>query len=291
MSKRDEILSALAEIQFLSSPAMGALDVMNNPDATPAQISRELEVDPALTLSILRFANSSYFGCASQVHTVRDAVVRLGVATISRMLFLSSARQFSTRPVLGYGLPAGSLWNNMVSTAVASDLLAKTLQIEAPHYTFTAGLLHNIGKLVLGTYLEVDCAPILQQVEQDNISFDQAERQILGIDHAEVGATLLRQWSVPEEIVDVVRWYLDPEQCPGDKVAVDLVHVAHALSLMAGTGLGIDGLCYNLCKSSERRLGVSVGTVELILSELHDGTAQLAQTDSSEEGTWTEYDE
>ncbi len=276
MSKRDEILSALGDIEFLSSPAIGALDVMNNPDSSSDQISRALEIDPALTVNILRFANSAYFASPTKIHTVKEALVRLGVGTISRMLFLSAGSQISDYPVQGYGLPAGSLWESMISTAVASNLLAKTLKIRPPHYTFTAGLLHNIGKLVLGTYLEVDADPICKIVNEKNIPFDKAEQLVLGIDHAEVGATLLEQWSIPEELVHVVRWYLEPDLCPGDKMAVDLVHAASAISLMCGTGLGVDGLCYDVCSSSEERLGISVKDVEFVMCELQDEIHRLS---------------
>jgi HD-like signal output (HDOD) protein len=277
MSKRDEILDALGDIEFLSTPAVGALDVMNNPDASPDDIGRVLEIDPALTLNLLRFANSAYFGCSTQIHTVREAVVRLGVNVISRMLLLSSTNQFSEQPLKGYGLPAGSLWDSMISTAVATDILAKNLKIRPPHYTFTAGLLRNVGKLVMGTYLEVDSDPICRLVADENISFDEAERRILGIDHAEVGGALLQKWGIPEEIVQTVRWYLDPDQCPGDKVAVDLVHAAGVISLMAGSGLGVDGLCYDVCKSSEERLGVTIHAVEMVLCNLPDEITRLTQ--------------
>lgn len=268
MSRRDEILSALADIEFLSSPATTALQLMSDPNATPMEIGRALELDPALTTNILRFANSAYFGCSNKVLTVKDAVIRLGIAIISRMLFLSSAQQFSSKPVRGYGLAPGGLWDSMISTAVGTDLLAKTLGIRPPHYAFTVGLLHNIGKIVLGTYLEVDSRPICLMVEDENIPFDEAERIVLGIDHAEVGAALLSRWAIPKEIVHAVRWYLDPDQCSDDKVVVDLVHVANAISLMAGSGLGIDGLCYNMCESSQKRLGINAETIQLVLCDL-----------------------
>jgi HD-like signal output (HDOD) protein len=277
MSKRDEILSALKEIQLLSSPAQGALQVMRRPDATPEEIEQVLSLDPALTANLLRFANSVYFGCRSQVYTVKEAVVRLGLNMVSRMLMLSCASQFSSLPVRGYGLREGSLWDSMLSTAVATDLLATSLQIKPPAFTFTAGLLSGIGKLVLGTYLEMESTPIWNLVEEENISFDEAERGLLGIDHAEVGAALLEQWFLPEELVQVVRWGLTPDLCPGDKVAVDLVHTASFISMMSGAGLGLAGLGYDINKSSGERLGLAVHTVEEVLSHVQDEVHHLMQ--------------
>jgi HD-like signal output (HDOD) protein len=277
MSKRDEILCALEDIELLSSPAVGAMDVMNNPNASPDDIGRALTVDPALTVNLLRFANSAYFGCNYKVLTVKDAVVRLGVNVVSRMLLLTSSMQFSNRPVAGYGLEAGSLWDSMISTAVATDLLAKSLKIRPPAYAFTAGLLQNIGKLVLGSSLEVDAGPISELVIEKGIPFDEAERMVLGIDHAEVGAILLEKWSIPEEIVNAVRWSLDPDQCPGDKMVVDLVHAAGTLSMMAGAGLGVDGMGYAACQSTEERLGITDDVIEFVLGNLQDEVQKLMQ--------------
>jgi len=277
MNRRNEILSGLKNIERLNSPATGALQLIKDPNVSHDKVARVLKLDPALTASVLRFANSAYFGCSREIHTVKEAIVRLGMNTITRMLFLSSAKQFSVRPVQGYDLAPGVLWNSMISTAVGTDILADDLRIEAPPCTFTAGLLHNIGKLVLGTYLEVDAEPILDTARKQNIPFDEAERQVLGTDHAEVGAELLRQWHLPDSIVNAVRWYHDPDSCPGDRTAVDLIHVADIITMMAGSGLGIDGLQYDVCKGSEQRLEITIQIVERTLCRLQDKVLEICQ--------------
>ncbi len=277
MSKRDEILDSLGGIKFLSSSALGAMNVMKDPDASFEEVGRAIEVDPAMTTNVLRFANSAYFGCSCAIHTVREAVVRLGVNKISRMLLLTSTRQFTTRESRGYGLPSGSPWDTMISSAVSTDVLAKVLKIRSPSYTFTAGLLHNIGKMVLGDNLGIDPEPMYKMVEDEKIPFNEAEKNILGIDHVEVAAALLEKWSIPKDIVKTVRWCLEPDQCPGDKLAVDLVHASNVISLMASNWLGVDRLKYQVCDSSEKRLGVREDTGEQVLSFLNDEILRLTQ--------------
>ena len=276
MSFRKEILEAVKEIEFLSSPAMGALAALNNPDASPEEVSRTLELDPALTTEILRFANSAYFGCSRQIETVREAVIRLGFATVTRMVFMSSTRKIAEKPVRGYDLGPGELWKSMVSTAVGTELLAGELNKRPPPYAFTAGLLHNIGKIVLGTHLEVDATVTCELAERENIPFNEAERRILGLDYAEVGAVLLEQWNLPDNLVNAVRWHLDPDQCPGDQTAVDLVHVSNALVMLSGCGLGADGLSYAVSEASMERLGLSLEMIELAVSHLDDEVQKLS---------------
>jgi putative nucleotidyltransferase with HDIG domain len=277
MSRRNEILAALEEIELLSSPALSAIQVINNPDTDGETAARALELDPALTSNVLRFANSAYFGCSRGIHTVREAVVRLGMKTISRMLFMSEASQWARRPVRGYDLAPKMLWDHLISTAVATEILAKKVRLKAPNYAFTAALLHDIGKIVLGTYLEVDAEPILALAVHENIPFDEAEFRVLGINHAEAGAELLRHWNLPAGIVDAVRWHHAPNLYSGEKLTVDLIHVADVISMMAGTGLGVDGLNYAVCPESEKRLGINITIVEQVLCELQDEVSKLGQ--------------
>jgi HD-like signal output (HDOD) protein len=277
MSKRDEILSSLDDIKFLSTSTMGAMKVMKDPEASYEEIGRAIEVDPAMTTNVLRFANSAYFACSCEIHTVREAVVRLGVNKISRMLLLTSTRQFTTVENKGYGLPVGNPWDTMISSAVTTDVLANVLNIRPPNYTFTAGLLQNIGKMVLGNNLNIDPEPIHCLVENEGISFGQAEREILGVDHVEVSSVLLEKWGIPGDIVQTVRWCLEPDECPGSKVAVDLVHAANVISLMASNWLGVDRLGYRVCDSSEERLGVQEDTGDLVLGHLNDEILRLTQ--------------
>lgn len=282
MSWRKEILDALHGVEFLSSPAMGALTALNNPDSKPEEISRMLEMDPALTAEILRFANSAYFGCARQIETVREAVVRLGFSTVTRMLLMSSTRKVAEKPVKGYDLGPGELWSSMISTAVGTELIAKELNLRAPPVAFTAGLLHNIGKIVLGTHLELDATVTCELAERENIPFDEAERRVIGVDYAEVGAELLRLWELPENLVNTVRWHLDPDQYDGDKKAVDLVHVANAFVMLSGCGLGADGLNYKLNEHAVERLGLDQDTIELTMCNLQDEVEKLTVPNGSE---------
>ena len=135
--------------------------------------------------------------------------------------------------------------------------LSTSLGVAAPNYVFTAGLLHDVGKIVLGTFVEVDPAPILGLAFDQGLSFEEAEREVLGIDHAEVGAALLEHWGLPGPIAEAVRCHHHPAKVNGDPLVADLVHVADVLALMAGLGTGSDGLHYRPAAESLERLEVT----------------------------------
>ena len=276
MSKRAEILNALSSVDHLASPSMAAIRVLNDTNVDRDKLLRVLAMDPALTTNLLRFANSAYFGYSRAIHSVNEAVVRLGLRAIRRILYLSMSSSMATQSVQGYDLPPKELWHHLVTSAVCTEILTKKAGIKPSETAFTAALLHDIGKLVMGTYLVVDADPIMTVAQEKNISFDEAEMEVLGITHAEVGAELLARWNLPKKIVETVRWHHDPDNFPEeDKKDVDIVHLADSISIMAGTGLGIDGLRYNVSENAEKRLNCNVQTVELVLCELQEEAAKL----------------
>lgn len=275
MSRRDEILDALGHVELLTSPAMGAMQIINDVSASNEEIARALELDPALTANVLRFANSAYFGRTMKVETVKDALTRLGINVVARMLYMSIASQVSAKPVVGYDLDAGQLWPHLLASAVGTELLGARLKKRVPNYAFTAGLLHDIGEMVLGTFLEVDAEPICKLAYEENISFDQAEIEILGINHAEVGALLAEQWNLPTSISNVIRWHHEPDKFEGDQLVVDLVHTADIISMMQGTGLGIDGMHYTFSENTQERLGLKRSTIDYVICNLLDEVQKL----------------
>ena len=162
-------------------------------------------------------------------------------------------------PVNGCDLSSGDLWDHLVGTAIGSVKLAQTLKLKIPSYTFTAALTHDVGKVVLGTFVEVNAESIRELAYQEKMSFERAERKVLGIDHAEVGALLLEHWDLPEDLVDVVRWHHQPEDYRGkDPRAANVVHVANVLCLMAGVGAGLDALSYKPSRHAMEHLGLDI---------------------------------
>jgi len=172
-------------------------------------------------------------------------------------------------PVAGYDLSGGDLWDHLVGTAIGSIKLAQTLGLEVPGYTFTAALTHDVGKLVLGTFVEVNAELIRALAYEEKMPFEEAEQKVLGIDHAEVGARLLEHWNLPEYLVEVVRWHHQPEKCRGtDPRAANVVHVANVLCLMAGVGAGLDALSYRPSSHSMEQLGMEIMLLDDIVYDI-----------------------
>lgn len=268
MSRREEILSKTREVPSLPSAAVRVVELLQDSNFNIAEITKTIEYDAGLTSNVLRLANSAYFGCPRTVSSVKDAIVRLGTNSVFPLVVGSAVGPMMNKAVIGYDLSPGELWEHSIAVAGGAKKLATFLGSRPPEFVFTAAMLHDIGKVVLGAFVEVDAGPIIDLAFEQRVAFDEAERRILGIDHAEVGAVLLEAWNLPADLVELIRWHHQPDQYPGEKLLADLLHVADELSIVCGIGAGADGLNYRSSKGVGDRLNLNTKAIEEVACQV-----------------------
>jgi putative nucleotidyltransferase with HDIG domain len=254
---RNNILAKVRTVPSIPSVVVKLRQYLSDPDVSFDELAKVIEYDPGLTANLLQLANSAYFGWSGRIKTVKEAITRLGTNRIFQMVLCMSVAPLVRKPVKGYDMESNGLWKHSIAVAVCAEQLAQILKIPNSEEAFTAGLLHDMGKILLGTFVEVDDEPIKDLVRDEGVSFNEAERQVLGIDHAEAAAELLQYWKLPENVVAAARWHHEPEEADGKhRDIVDLVHVADILCIRMGWGIGSDGPLYCLNEVAEERLGV-----------------------------------
>ena len=268
MSRRDEVMSKIPDIESMPAAAAEATKLLSDPESDMADIERVIEYDPGLTSNLLRMANSAYYGVPEPIGSVRNAIVRMGTYQIYQMIVSWGFSSLARQGVPGYRLTPGKLWEHSIGVAVGAEQISSDLSFQSADHAFTAGLLHDIGKIVLGTFVEEDIDSILQIVNQEKTSFEVAERQVLGVDHAEVGAALLEHWDFPTDIVEACRWHHQPESLTDESPVLDLVHVADSICLMGGIGVGIDEAHYQTSPKIVSRLNLEAAMTDKIVSEI-----------------------
>ncbi|MCA8958350.1 MAG: HDOD domain-containing protein [Planctomycetes bacterium] len=260
------MLKSVQEVEVLPSSAVEIVRIAQDPEADAGQVERAIALDPVLTARVLKMANSSLLGGRAETRTVRDAVVRLGSGRVIAAALDSGP--LAAAPVEGYELRPGALWEAAAATALTAEELARACGTRAPREVFTAALLCDLGKLVLGPFVCRHRDAIMALAFEGDHAFDAAEREVLGIDHAEVGALLLERWQLPAEIVQIVRWHHLPSSCDESmRGPTDLVHAAEHLCAMAGLGSGVDGTQYRADPATVTRLGLKPSVVEAVLCE------------------------
>ena len=262
---------------FPSMPGAAAkmLSLLNNPDISISQIEEILRFDQGLTANVLRLTNSAYFGFSAKIGSVRQAVVLLGAKRLIQLVLTSCVHSVMQKSVEGYDLPAGELWRHSIAVSVAAEALVKELRIPVADFVFTAALLHDVGKLALSDFVEGDLQKI-EETASPGIPFEVAEQFVLGIDHAEVGALILENWSFPPEIVRAVQWHHAPDAVEKTDSLIDIVHVANVLSLMVGNGMGREGLRYQPSAAATKRLGLKPFQLEKVVSQTCQWVSELS---------------
>lgn len=263
MISKEKILAAVDEVPSLPSVVIQLRQYLKDPDVNFDALSHVIQHDPGLTANILQLANSAYFGWSRTINSVREAITRLGTDRIFQMVLCMSVAPLVRKPIHGYDTDSEGLWEHSIATAICAEQVALQLRRGMAGEAFTSGLLHDLGKIVLGTFVEVDDQPIKAVVIDRGLPFNEAEAEVLGIDHAEVAGVLLQRWNLPDAVVSAARWHHRPEGSdPGHRELAALIHVADSICLRMGWGTGSDAEHYRVCPEAFTSLGVTEAHIE-----------------------------
>jgi len=263
-----EIVERVRVLPHLPTTILRLVNVVSDPSSTLRQIVETIRYDQVITADVLRLCNSAYFGLARSVESLDDAVRLLGTVKILQLVMAAHSRAILNRPQAGYGLPAGALWTHSVAVALGAQSLARPLRLTQVGLLFTAGLLHDVGKVALNEYVGREYAEIARRVTDMHMTFCEAERDVLGFTHPEVGARLAESWSLPEAIARCIRHHHEPETLPEPDALVDAVHLSDAVCLLMGVGGGDDSLCYRTDPEVLERHGLTQFDLELLGADL-----------------------
>jgi len=276
------ILDDVKSFPSMPAAALKLLTLLKDENTSNTQIEQILRYEPGLTANILKLTNSAFFGLPKQIGSIRQAILMIGWKKLIQIVLASCVSAIIDKPVQGYDLSPGDLWRHSIAVSVASETLVKELKLSVSEEVFTAALLHDVGKMVLGRYVKEDIA-LIDGEELQDVPFEQVERSIFGIDHAEIGANILKRWSFPSSMISAVRWHHDPDGAPQTSHLIDVVHVADVLCLMSGIGVGREGLQYRPSPTACERIGLTEALLEKVASQTLQWANELAaslQTDS-----------
>ncbi len=262
MNRLDEILERVSALRPMSGTVLRLMDVVNDPASSVDEIVDAARYDQALTARMLRVCNSAHFGAPRRIDSLKDAISHLGTLKVLQLLMAVHADALMARGQDAYGLAPGMLWQQSVAVALTSSMFAERMAPAQVNLAFTAGLLHDIGKVVLNEYVGQEFAEVARKAAADQLSFDQAEEAVLGFSSAEIGARLAERWALPEAIVRCIRHHRDPQALVPPDELVDAVYLANCVCLLCGVALGHDGLFYRADATVLARHGLGEADLE-----------------------------
>jgi putative nucleotidyltransferase with HDIG domain len=164
----------------------------------------------------------------------------------------------------GYGIGMGELWEHSVATAVAARVIARKLNGE-DNLAFTAGLLHDIGKLVLGMFLEGSQQSVFEKTGPSGLSFLETEKLILGVDHAEIGGRLLTRWNFPDNLISAILHHHDPAQATPHQQLACYIHLGDLIAHCLGQAQGYESFAVHTRPEALQILEISPKEMESLV--------------------------
>lgn len=205
-----EWMGCIVKLPSLPSAFLAAVEVLAQDHAPISACIEAIERDQALTVRVLRLANSAFYGAPGQVSRIGDAVQMLGLRTVASTLAAVSLRA-TLASLRCEGFRFEAYWRHTLCTALAARELAKFVSLDSGE-AFLLGLLHDVGQLILAMTRPALQAQVLQRCRSDGLSMHEAESQLFGVTHADVGAAVARQWNFPAAIADAIAAHHRPSR-------------------------------------------------------------------------------
>lgn len=245
MIARERVAQVLRDVKNLPTLPDVAVQLLNmgeNPTTSMREMALLMERDISLAARVLRLVNSPFFGVQREVTSIQQALMILGTENLRNLVLSGAMLDLFDRAGSVGSFHRGEFWKHSIAVGTVARTLALRKRTMNPQVAFTAGLIHDMGKLVIDRYLHPEFVQIMEIVDQESSSMLKAEMRVLGVCHTDIGQYLAARWNLPDVLKEAVGFHHAPEQAG---IAADLaaaVGVANSLvrSLNVGNGGGAD---------------------------------------------------
>jgi len=279
LTKNEEIKKRLKNLKSLPTlPTIVAKlnEIVDDEETTAISLGKIIEKDQVLTSKLLRMVNSSFFGFPQRISTVSNAIVLLGFNVIKTLVVTSSIFEVMQSSDIG-------LWEHSLGCAACAGILARRRRIHNPEEVSTAALIHDIGKVVIRAEMPEDYSKIMDLVLTKDIPMREAEEEILGVQHGEIGKWLSIEWNLPDRLSIPIGFHHHPGDAPDFKEIVAIIHVSDILIRAWGFGFGgdkwvppLDHRAWSLIKFGKKEGMEILEELDAKLAELKNFTMDLA---------------
>jgi len=272
-------INNIAALPTIPEVATKILNMVNDPEVSFKAVAEEISKDQTMTTNILKLCNSAYFSKGKEITSIDRAIVTLGIKEITNIVMVIAAKPVLDKMVIGYDIGKGELWKQgLLVGSVAKKIALQKNRKDIADVVFTGGIIHNVGKTVLAIFVQNTYNDILNEVDSKHITFNEAEKSIMGYSHQEISEKILEKWNFPPVLRAIVRFYSEPENAPDQyKSEVAIVHLANAVSILAGIGIGSDGLYHQISTAALEILKISNAELEELYAKIPEFTSQVRE--------------
>jgi putative nucleotidyltransferase with HDIG domain len=267
----EKILRSVQHVPAFPMTIRRVTELLQDENFSVLEVANVIRFDQAITANILRMCNSAYFGIRSRIGTLNEAVMYLGKENIITAVQTSGVSRFFKKTAKGYVPQANDLWTHSVSVALMSQILFKRIYNREQPVLYTAALLHDVGKVILGEYVHESFAQIMELVCREECSFLEAEERLFGINHASIGGKIAERWNFPQEISMAIAFHHRPDLTEdNESISPWLLYLADQICSMMGVGGGQDGLAYRAVSDVAKRFHLRDRDIEACMVQLFE---------------------
>lgn len=273
MSHAKELVNRSFELFSLPDIYLRLKAVLDNPDSSTVDMVAVIRQDPGMTARLLRMVNSAFFGQASKIDTVDRAVNLLGTQQIHDLLLSTTVTEVFGQ-VSNEVMSMEKYWYASVRCGVTSRLIAYGCNILDSERLFVAGLLHDIGHLIMYSALADDMISIMQEAESKGAALASIERDKLGFDYTDVGEEIMRSWNFPDSLIEITSCHLEPNKADLFQLETAIVNIARHLEPVMAESQTLEQAMKKIHPDALRLTSLDQSALDQICSESLQKTTQ-----------------
>ena len=268
------IVNRTTDLTPLKSVATKAIQLAEDERSAAMDLATVISSDQALTSKLLKLSNSAYYGYARRISNVREAVILLGMRTVRSVAFSSAIIDAFNVPELERGgFDQDLFWAHSVAVGLVAELIARETRITRPEDAFTAGVLHDVGKLAMMLAEPKMFGEVVDLVNHEGMKYRESELAVFEIGHEHVGARLAQRWKFPESLVSAIRDHHPPKGVHAISSVADLVAAADLACNREGLACGFDWTH----DESRRTVTAVPPAVDIAINKVHGGIATIEE--------------
>jgi HD-like signal output (HDOD) protein len=257
----ERLIQQTREMAPFRATTVRLAQMVASPDCDISEVADLIGYDEAMTVKLLRAANSAAYANLSPVATAQEAVNRLGTGQVLALAVAAGARPHLQTKLPGYNLNDGALWHHSVAAAVAAEVAPRFCTREVPAEVFTAALLHDVGKVIMGRFLDSEVLRSIAEAKQAHgLTQLEAESRLLGMHHGELGGLVVQHWQLPTGIVTGTIYHHNPAE--GHNVICDFTYLANEAAKRIEAELDGCRIRLEIRPDVAERLGIDPSRVE-----------------------------
>lgn len=275
------IVKTVSDLPSMPQAVHKAQALVQSSSSSLKDVARLIETDQALAINVLRLANSAHYSRIGKVSSVQEAAIVLGLKALGELITVAFTSELLGSSLKGYGLPAKSLWKHSLAAAIGSRMIANMKFPALANEAFFAGLIHDVGKLILDPYVLEKKEDFLKLLGDSQHTFLTAEKKIFGFDHAEIAAKVCQKWNFSQSTSIAIKYHHDPSRSLGNKLAY-IVHAADQIAKW--TYMASNGMINQLNSDSIQILGIEKNDADLIINKVRKYVVDITEEIEAEGG-------